>query len=143
MVPSETLVFADSLQQADRSKLRVKMRGQFETHQLVVSKDYDLAAVVVPAQDEETTQAHFYQFAGRRTIPRIGSVVGFSGYPSARAQRLDANYAVFPFCEIGDICNEQVEYDSKTEMLVRYYWGGEVDQPTSSKKPCDLYEPGS
>ncbi|HEY3138809.1 MAG TPA: hypothetical protein VGL29_22495 [Blastocatellia bacterium] len=28
MVPSETLVFADSLQQADRSKLRVKMRGQ-------------------------------------------------------------------------------------------------------------------
>ena len=127
MVPLETLVFADSLEEADQSKLQVNRRGQFETQQVLLSRDYDLAAVVVSPQEEETTQKHFYNLDGRASSAPAGKVVGFSGYPSCRAQPVGGNFAAFPFCDIGKVCNDPIEHDSTTEILVSYYCADEVD----------------
>ena len=127
MVPLEPLVFADSVEKADRNKLQMQQRGQFEKQQGVISKDYDLADVIVPSQEEETTRGHFYQLDGGRTTVRTGNVVGFSGYPSCKAQPFGANFAAFPFCDIGKVCSEPIQHDRKAQMLVRYYCAAEVD----------------
>jgi len=127
MPPAETLEFADSLEETDRTKVKVRVRGQFETQRVVTSTDHDLATVVVPVQEEPIGHSHFYDLDSQRGIATIGKVVGISGYPSCHSQPLGKNYAVFPFCDLGRVCNGPVEYDSKTRLLVKYSAGADVD----------------
>ncbi|MEK6285962.1 MAG: hypothetical protein AABO57_09505 [Acidobacteriota bacterium] len=128
MVPASTLEIGDSLADVDRSKVLVQTRGQFEGSRVVISKENDLAAVVLPHQSDDATQ-HFYRFDSRRTIAPPGTVVGLFGYPACRAKPMGvrANYAVLPFCDLGQVCIGPINHNHKTQLLVKYYAGAEVD----------------
>jgi hypothetical protein len=83
---------------------------------------------VLPRQSGEVT-GHFYRFDSRGTIAPPGTVVGLFGYPACRAKPMGVspNYAVLPFSDLGQVCIGSIKHNHKTQLLVKYYAGAEVD----------------
>ena len=126
-LPQHPLQIEESSASVDWAGCKWQVRCTLENPQISYSPTDDLAIIGLPEQLEEAGKEHFYKLGENRTTPPCGTLVGYMGYPSARAQPFGKNYAVTPCHSFGEICAPSCSYDLSREFAITYPPGTELE----------------
>ena len=106
--PNATLQYAEYGEIKNLSGVRTSQledRVQIKTEQLVISEDYDLAAICVPSETDDKFPIQFFELDLQSATPTLGTPVLMKGYPSDTTRQLAASndFVVFPSMEMTDV----------------------------------------
>lgn len=89
---------------------------------IVKDEGSDIAAVQVPDGLQDRHRIMFYQLASSSLTPEVGTKVSLRGYPSALAQPVERNYAVFANHEYTTISADRpsVEMGSESGFFMKW-----------------------
>jgi hypothetical protein len=108
------------------SAVKFQYRWQLASSKVLLG-DEDLAAIMIPDQEQATKLNHFYSIDEAHRTPAVGTEVGYLGYPRAKVEPLGENFLVSPCHEFGNICVGQTAHDPNQELLVTYRPGDDLD----------------
>jgi hypothetical protein len=126
-LPSEALVHPASAIPVKKPSVEVRRRFLLEKPQVLLSDDYDLAAVVLEAQRDETGKHHFYELDGERATPSTPGQVGFLGYPGGSAIPVGQNFMAAVYYDFGQIGDAPPGHEHESQVSVSYPSAGTFD----------------
>ena len=127
LLPSDTLVRRASPIPAKQAEVQLRRRFLLENPQVLLSDDFDLAAVILETQPEESGKYHFYELDEAHVTPPTPMQAGFLGYPGATALPIGQNFMATVYYDFGQTGDAPPGYDHQSQMSVSYPAGQDID----------------
>ena len=129
LLPAERLEIGESVHEINQRNVRYQIRQQLSKMQVLLdSAGEDLAAVILPKQQDDCAENHFYKLESGCFAPGMRTEVGYLGYPGALASPFGRNYAVGPFVGFGSICDGAALHNPDIEFVLEYRPAAEVGE---------------
>jgi hypothetical protein len=125
-LPSPELHVAETPSAADPKKVQIRKRVSLVKAKIFLADD-DLAAVLLPEQEKETSERHFYELDGEHSSPKEGTYTAVMGYPAAKKQPFGENYMATPYHDCGAVAPLPANEDPSLRIAVTYSSSGDVD----------------
>ncbi len=119
-LPSDALVHPASAIPAKTKSVEVRRRFLLEKPHVLLSEEFDLAAVLLDLQPIEIGEHHFYELDATHTTPLTPTQVGFLGYPGATAIPIGQNFMAAVYYDFGLIGSAPAKYDQRSQVCVSY-----------------------
>jgi hypothetical protein len=126
-LPCDTLVHPASAIPAKKAAVELRTRFLLEKPHVLLSEDFDLAAVVLELQSDEIGKHHFYELDSTHTTPLTPTQIGFLGYPGATAIPIERNFMAAVYYDFGLIGDAPPKYDQQSQVSVSYPTDNSID----------------
>jgi hypothetical protein len=127
LLPGDTLIHPSSAIPVKNGQVELRRRSVLEKPDVLLSDDFDLAAVILEGQPEEVGKYHFYDLDRAHATPSTPTQAGFLGYPGASAIPVGQNFMSTVYYDFGQIGDVPPIYDQQSQVSVNYPPKDQVD----------------
>jgi hypothetical protein len=129
LLPNESVKFQGSTITAQPTPFSMRRRLTLENPKSLLADDgEDIAAFILPNQEHECGQSHFYHLDELHFTQEVAAQqIGFLGYPGATSLSVGDNFMATPYVSFGAMMTTASEVNPDSQVAISYPTNRSVD----------------